>query len=100
MPLKAGRFEILGVRATVNTTTSASRVKLIDDPAIGDNAKFGNIYTSSYAGKGVTICDIKGMADIDANLEVLFPEPIKLRHGISLIQADNIVPGSLVVYAR
>jgi hypothetical protein len=99
VPIKAGRFEVLGLRATVNTTTSNSRVRIIDDPSIKEGDKWGKILSSDYTGAGTVIADVKGMADIDANLEILFPEPVKLRYGASLI-AENTVPGSISLYVR
>lgn len=100
VPIKGGRFEVIGFKATVNTTTSDSRVTLMDDPFINEGDKQGRILTASYADRGTKFIDVKGMADIDANLEVLFPEPMKIRNGVSLIRADNVVPGSMILYIK
>jgi hypothetical protein len=99
MPIKAGRFEVIGFRATVKTTTSDSRVRIIDDPRIVEGDNWGYLLPASYTGKETPLADVKGMADIDSNLEVLFPEPVKTRWGIS-VYADNIEAGSLELYVR
>lgn len=93
------RREIIGIKATVSTTTSASRLVLIDDTALDENEKFGRTLPSTHD-KGTKICDIKGIASVDANLEVLFPEPLQTRHGVSLVEATNLVVGSIMVYVR
>lgn len=100
MPVKAGRFEVVGVRATVNTTTADSRLRLIDDPNIKEGEPFGKILTDSYTGAGTQIADVKGIGGTDANLEVLFPEPMKLRNGVSITHCDNLVTGSIALYVR
>ena len=100
MPVKAGRFEIVGVRATVNTTSSDSRLRLIDDPNIKEGDQYGKILSDTYTGAGTQIVDVKGLASTDANLEVLFPEPMKLRYGVSITHADNLVTGSIALYVR
>jgi len=100
VPIKAGRFEIIGVRATVDTTSSDSRLRLIDDPNIKEGDQYGKILPDTYTGAGTQIVDIKGIGSCDANLEALFPEPMKLRHGVSITHADNLVTGSIALYVR
>jgi hypothetical protein len=93
IPLTPGterRIEIVGVRATVNDTTADSRLTLIDD--------YGQVRTD--VGTDITLCDIKGLADMDANLEVLFPEPLKTRKGIAATAVTNLIQGSILVYVR
>jgi len=100
VPIKAGRFEVIGVRATVDTTTTDSRLRLIDDPNIKEGDQYGKILSDTYTGAGTQIVDIKGIGGSDANLEALFPEPMKLRHGVSITHADNLVTGSIALYVR
>jgi len=101
IPLKAGRYEIVGIKSTVNSTSSASRLILCDDKNISDGDKWGNFIdgTTPYDNANIFV-DLKGIANLDANLEVLFPEPIKLRHGISAIVTTNLIAGSIMVYVR
>ena len=106
VPLKAGSFEIVGLRATVNSPASASQIILYDDGGIPSGDKFGRILPSDFDpgtidSKRVTqLCNIKGIANLDANLEVLFPEPIKTRFGTSVSILSNVVPGSVELYVR
>jgi len=104
VPLKTGQYEIVGVRATVNDTTALSQIVLYDDGGIISNT--GRILPTSFdpgssgKKKTVLVCNVKGIANLDANLEVLFPEPIKTRYGLSISASTNIVAGSLQVYCR
>ena len=101
VPIRAGKFEICGIKATVETTSAAARLILADDTGIDTDDKFGRILPQAtpYDYK-VIFCDVKGLADVDGNLEVLFPEIFKTRNGISAIDTTNIVAGSLMVYVR
>jgi hypothetical protein len=101
VPVTGARVDVIGVRAAVSSPASASRLILLDDPDInGDN--FGRILsdTAPYDNYSGFIVDVKGVADVDGNLEVLFPEPIRLRYGISVAETTNLVPGSIMVYQR
>ena len=93
------RVEILGFKATVNTPGAVSRVQMWDDEALdGVDKKMGLIVAADYSAK-TKFLDSKGVDDVDANLECLFPEPIKLRRGLS-IAYDNIVAGSFMLYVK
>lgn len=104
IPVKAGQFDIIGIRATVSNTAAASQIILYDDGYSGED--WGRILPgtfdpgSSEQVKVVLISNIKGIANVDANLEVLFPEPVRIRHGTSVSKTTNLVPGSIQVYCR
>lgn len=96
-PISGGKFEIFGFRATVSTPTASSRIQMWDDSNIKDGGT-GYVYTIDDVIK-TKIADIKGVEDVDANLEVFFPEPLKTRRGIS-IAFTNLVPGTFMLYVR
>jgi hypothetical protein len=84
------KIEILGVRATVLDPTANSRITLIDDT--------GQMKADEVT--DITLIDCKGLANADANLEVLFPEPMKTRNGVALTNCNNLVQGSILLYVR
>jgi hypothetical protein len=84
------KIEVLGIRATVNDPTAASRITLVDAT--------GQMKADEVT--DITIVDCKGLANSDANLEVLFPEPLKTRNGVALTNCDNLVQGSILLYVR
>lgn len=93
VPIKAGRFSIVGVMATVNDPTAASRLTLIDS---GEGLQV----TDDQAMKPV-ICDIKGLANADGTIGVMFAEPIKLRDGVSIgSNTTNLMAGRTIVYVQ
>ena len=96
MPFAKHKSRIIGLRATVNDTTAASQVRLWDDSGITPG-EYGETKTTSETDLTTEIINIKGIASADANLEVLFPEPLALRYGTS-IAVSNVVPGSLMLY--
>lgn len=99
LPMKAGKFEIFGFRASINTAGTAARVTLVDDETIDDYAKVGTVHADSTTLK-TTIIDVRDPLGTTGNLEVMFPEPIKTRHGISISGWDNIVVGTGMLYVR
>jgi hypothetical protein len=84
------KIEVLGVRATVSDPTAVSRITLVDD--------IGKL--RSDTAYDVTIVDCKGMANADANIEVLFPEPLKTRNGVAATDITNLIQGSILLYVR
>jgi len=95
---KKGRHEIVAIVATVNDTTAASRLTLLDseDYRIVDD---GN--DLQYKDKRRLIFDQKGMANADATLGVVFPEPLKVIHGFTITGATtNLVAGKTFIYTR
>jgi len=91
MPVKAGKFEVFGVRATVNKLDAASRLTIYDGA--------GKIVDDDNTVKPI-ICDIIGVATADAYLVESFSEPIKVRDGISVSNAENLVGGRTIVFVR
>lgn len=98
MPLHAGKYEIYGVSATVDSLAENARIRLYDDRGITDS-KHGRILEKDFVGT-VELVDVKGIGNGNGNLEKWFAEPIKTRNGISASISDNIVAGSLSVYVR
>lgn len=98
MPIRAGRFEIVQINATVDDLSVDSRLRLIDDGGITDD-KFGRILADGID-QDTGICDLKGIANTVGDLRIQFKEPIKVRDGISISYATNILPGSIFVYTR
>ena len=98
MPIKAGKFDILGMEATVSDTALASRFAIVDDESIKPTDNNGVILNSLLYKRDV-LADVKGVASVDSTIGFMFPEPIKTRHGISLYH-ENLVAGSVIVYTR
>lgn len=92
-PLTRGeqtKIEVLGIRATVSDPTAVSQITLVDD--------IGQVRADTAY--DVTLVDCKGLANSDANLEVLFPEPLKTRNGIAATNITNLIQGSILLYVR
>ena len=99
-PAKVGRFSIVGFQATVNDLTADARVALFDDKNLNENDGVGLVYGTDPVNV-FPIIDKQSQADQEGNLESWFPEPIKIRHGISIgAGTTNIKAGSLKVFAR
>ena len=98
VPLGAGKFEVFGVKATVSDPTAASRLTLIDDMDLPAGNNTGRVLTEDN--QKVQFVDIKGVANVDATLEVFFSEPIKTRKGVSTINASNLIGGKVMLYIR
>jgi hypothetical protein len=68
-----------------------------DDENVSDG-NFGVVRELTELGTIKTpLINVKGIANADANLEVLFPETITFRRGSS-IAFTNLVPGSTMLY--
>jgi hypothetical protein len=99
MPLKAGKNEIFGVRATLKSSAAVARLTLVDDMDLPEGAGFGRIYSASMD-KKTTILDERTVATYAGTMDVMFPEPIKTRRGVSVAGATNLVGGSIMLYIR
>ena len=97
LPLKAGKCEILGVQAPILDTGAPSQLILWDDYSIDETAQYGNIYSSDDRTKKVQLVDLKGISNADGELSQVFPEPLKLRRGLS-VMLSNI--SKVFVYVR
>ena len=100
MPLHVGKFEIVGISATADTSSGAAQLTLYDDRTILPTDLFGKLVSQSdiYTTKDMLI-DIKVIAALDDHIAYMFDEPIKTRHGLS-VSANNIKGGSICVYRR
>lgn len=98
MPVRAGKFEVFAMSATVATLANDSRVKLIDDRGITD-VNFGRILPNTFVGP-TEIIDVKNIGNGSGTVEASLAEPVKVRNGISVAIADNIVAGSLKLFVR
>lgn len=100
MPLKAGKYEVFGVRASIKDATAAARLTLVDDQDLEEGAKWGAIYsTAEVADKKCMIIDERTVANTVGNIDVMFPEPIKLRRGISMA-GSNLRGGTVTLLIR
>lgn len=100
MPLHVGKYEILGLSATAETTSGAAQLTLFDDRTIKPDDPFGKLVAVGdiYNTRDMLV-DIKVIAALDDHISYMFDEPIKTRHGLSLA-ANNIKGGSICVYRR
>jgi hypothetical protein len=106
MPLRAGKFDVIGVRATISDTSKAARLTLFDDSTL-DSLNKGDRYGKGYSGtdpvaKPATLFDMYAAASaLDGILRIDFTdEPITVRNGISATNAYNLVGGSVCLYIK
>lgn len=93
-PVRKGKFEVLQITATVTDPAATARVKLLDSDQM-------MLYPSTYSSPSEPqFIDIKIAPNEKGTLEGKLAEPVKLRKGISIVNADNIDVGSLKVYVR
>ncbi len=99
LPTKAGKFQICGVVVTAQNTAVATQIILVDDVAIEDRAIGYILSSEEVADKKKVIVNLKGIADTDGTMGIMFSEPIKTIYGLSMY-SENTVPGSVCVYIR
>ena len=98
MPIKKGRFEIYAILATIDDTTVESRITLIDSE---DFKIVPDSNDMQYKDSRRMIFDMKGLANADGCIGMVFPEPIKVIKGISLNSlSNNLTAGKTFVYTR
>ena len=98
MPLKAGKFEIVGYSVAAIDPAVAIEVAIYDDRGITSDL-FGRILPNSddYKNK---IVHRKGIATYGVQIDSqAMTEPIKTRYGISAY-TSNVLGGSFCVYVR
>lgn len=100
MPVKAGKFEIVGYFATPEAIGTAMEIAIIDDASIKSGDSFGKLLNSMDP----TLVNTKTVITWEKvgagfNASQTLGEPIKTRNGIS-IYSTNIKGGSLCVYVR
>lgn len=102
VPARQGKYSVVGFSATVNDSTVDSEFGIVDDYEIKDSWQGGRLIQSTDidADTKYVIAYAKGDgSSYDGFLQWTAPEPIKTRHGISII-ASNIKPGTLCVYVK
>jgi hypothetical protein len=93
-PVKRGKHSVCHVSAVVKDTTASARVTLVD------NAE-EQLFANDYIAPGDTaVIDVKTVANSFGNIDWKPTEPIKLRNGLSAVNLDNIVSGTLKVFVR
>jgi hypothetical protein len=93
IPIKAGRgLQIVALVVTASDTTAATRCTFVDDDSFKE-------VTDSQSLKTV-IADLKGLANAEGVLGFVFPEPIKVRKGITISNGTNMLAGRTFVYVK
>ena len=97
VPIKAGSFVIRGVMLTAQSTATACRIVGFDDNAIGSDKQGKVLSSTDLVDRKVPLFDLKGIANVDGTLGVMFPQGIKTRYGLSCY-VTNTEPGKIFVY--
>jgi hypothetical protein len=92
LPIKTGKFSVYGIIVTANSTSLATRLTLVDS----DNFKEE---TDNQSLKTV-IADLRGLANAEGVLGVMFPEPIRVRKGVTISNGTNLLAGRTFVYIK
>jgi hypothetical protein len=92
VPIKEGKMEIVAIHAPANDITSISRLKIVD------NASGQVLPETQDTDKIVT--EIKRIGNLEGNVSQMLPETIKVVNGVNITYAENMVPGSILVYVR
>jgi hypothetical protein len=95
LPIKAGRFSIWGISITAANTAAASRITLVD---CATNREVSDAEILTDKDTRPVLMDLKGLANGDGNLSFVFPEPIKVRNGVTIANGTNLLPGRNIVY--
>ena len=106
VPLRAGKCVIHHITAACSDVSASSRLTLLDDETIpvmispkGANPgdRHGNLPDEKLKEHSM-IFDMKRVAACAANIDCQLKEPVTVRRGISILNSDNLVPGSIMVY--
>jgi hypothetical protein len=98
MPLKAGKFEIVGYSVAARNPALAIEVAIYDDRGITSD-RFGRILPNADEFKS-KIVHRKGIATYGVQIDSqAMTEPIKTRYGISA-HTSNVEGGSFCVYVK
>jgi hypothetical protein len=95
IPIKKGRFSIWGISVTSTSTAAVTRITLVDSDAFREVSD-AEILTDKNSRP--VLCDLKGIANADSGLSFVFPEPIKVRNGVTIANGTNLLPGRNIVY--
>jgi len=96
IPIKGGKFRIAGIEAVVSDPTADSQLAIVDDRNITGKQGF---VLGTLENQTDILCNIKGLANMDATIGIMFPNSISTRNGISAF-FTNIVAGSTIVYVE
>jgi len=91
LPIKKGRFSVCGVAFTATDPTAASRCTIFDSDAFKEVTDDRTL---------LPLCDLKGVANVDGDKFIFFPEPIRVRNGVAPSNLTNVVPGRTIVYVQ
>ncbi len=101
MPITKGKFEILAVHATIEDTTAAARLTLLDSD---DFAVVPDGVTMQYKDNHNNrrlIFDQKVIANSSGAIEMVFAEPLKTIRGVSVNSlSSNTEGGKVFVYVK
>lgn len=97
VPVKEGMCSIVGYSAVVNSASTESRLTIVDKNPY--ETLGAAVVTDDDALKDIVI-DHKGMASVDNTLHCMFPEPIKVTRGVTVVTASNLLPGKIVLYIK
>ena len=103
VPVRQGKYEIVGFTCAVGTPGAASHIAIVDDPGINPEWTTGRLLGDEIDPpteiKGILVHKVANLTAVEATLEWHPQEPIKTRHGIS-IHTENIMQGSFCLYVR
>lgn len=99
VPLKAGKCEIIQITAAASDSVAAARLTIVDDRDLTKEDRYGNLLEAKENQHSL-VFDKKRVAACDANIDWHPAEPLRVRHGLSVVNAENLVPGSIMVYIR
>jgi hypothetical protein len=77
---------------TVNDTTVATRCTLVDSDDFKE-------LTDDQSLKGVLV-DLKGLANAEGVMGIMFPAPIQVRDGVTVSNLSNVLAGRTIVYIQ
>lgn len=97
VPFKSGMMQIVGYSCAVNSASTAARLTLVDKDPLAIRGE--SMVADSAETKGVVI-DHKGMASVDNTLTCMFPEPLKVVNGLSVMNVSNLLPGKILIYIK
>jgi hypothetical protein len=97
VPMRGGKYEIIYITALTDVAASTARLTLLDDSNI--TTRYGTtVGTKTKAHEQVV--DIKRLAVCETTLKWEPTEPMKVRYGLSVLNATNLIAGSINVYVR
>lgn len=94
VPIKKGKMEVCGIDLKVTASSGDFQVSLFDTNRgvslnIADKKSSDALFAHVFGGSTSLVPPF-----------LPFPEPIKMRNGISIGDIDNIDPGQIFVYIR